>query len=85
MVLPVVTFVAGAYASTLGQVAVERVLSWALLVVIILGFLYYCWALVEMFSSLFYQHTAAAALREDLLDIQLLRLGEKNLSSTDGQ
>ncbi len=73
IVLPVITYVAGAYSSSLEQITINVVAAYAIAIVIICGVIRLSWELVSRAAKVIFcrDYHAAIALREDLLDLHL--------------
>lgn len=74
IVFPIITYIAGVYTTNVSTLEVKVVATWALVIVLIIGLGY---IIVAMFFQMLQKiicrdYDASIALKEDLLDIQLL-------------
>jgi len=74
IILPAITFIAGVYSSTIGQIDFWVVLTWTLSGIFLLGTLGIMWGVLSnaLQKITCRDYDAAISFREDLLDIQLL-------------
>ena len=75
VVLPIAAFIAGAYASRIGQLDPVKVITWVLYLIVLLALCYGALAWMRRMEGR--SRCAAAALREDLLDIKLLYFSDE--------
>lgn len=73
--LPIAAFIAGAYASRIGQLDPVKVITWVLYLIVLLALCYGALAWMRRMEGR--SRCAAAALREDLLDIKLLYFSDE--------
>lgn len=74
IILPVVTYIAGVYSGSVGQLNIEIVASYGLVIILFLGIARLTWSGISNIirTVLCRDYDAAVALREDLLDIKLV-------------
>lgn len=83
IILPVVTYIAGVYSGSVGQLNIEIVASYGLVIILFLGIARLTWSGISNIirTVLCRDYDAAVALREDLLDIKLVYFSSNEKAS----